>query len=101
MNKAEFIGYLTALEDMVDNKAELKLIQKIKKRAESLDLSYTYPYYPYYPNIWYGATKTGISKGTYEITPNSTVTTGQPVTLTNANSWSVNTLPNGDFEIKK
>lgn len=93
MNKAEFIGYLNALEDMVDGKAELKLIQKIKKRAESLDLSYTYPYYPYYPNIWYGATKTGIS--------NSTVTTGQPVTLTNANSWSVNTLPNGDFEIKK
>ena len=53
MNKAEFIGYLTALQDMVDTDREYDLIAKIINRAKTLEESVvSYPYWPTYPNIW-------------------------------------------------
>lgn len=98
MTKEEFIGYLAALEDMVDDKAQLKLIKKIKARAETINVyAYTYRNYPYYPNIWYGASSTG---DLGNITLTSKDSAGN-VTLPASTGWSVSTLPNGDFEIKK
>ena len=100
MTKEEFIGYLTALEDMVDTKDERKLIKKIKERAQTINVypyyykNWTYPYGPY----WYGTTTNANSSAL--LADGQTISVDK-VTLTEPSEWSVNTLSNGDFEIKK
>lgn len=98
MKKEEFIGYLRALEDMVDTKDERKLIKKIIARAQDIDVypyyykNWSYPWGPY----WYGTSANGVSSVTLT---DSNLDNGT-VTLKNPTDWSVNTLDNGDFEIK-
>lgn len=53
MKKDEFIGYLTGLKDAVETTDEEWLLNKILERAKTLELNYSYPYYPTYPWIWY------------------------------------------------
>lgn len=100
MKKEEFIGYLRALEDMVDTKDERKLIKKIIARAQDIDVypyyykNWTYPYGPY----WYGTSTNAVSSVT--LTDSNLDSERGTVTLKNPTDWSVNTLDNGDFEIK-
>lgn len=107
MKKEEFIGYLRALEDMVDTKDERKLIKKIIARAQDIDVypyyykSWNYPWGPY----WYGistgqSTTIPLSTTTGGININLDESAGDKITLKNPTDWSVKSLDNGDFEIK-
>lgn len=99
MKKEEFIGYLRALEDMVDTKDERKLIKKIIARAQDIDVypyyykNWNYPWGPY----WYTTTTNANSA----LLADGQTISSDKITLTGSSDWSVNTLPNGDFEIKK
>jgi len=98
MKKDEFIGYLTALQDLAEThftEDEIpELIGQILDKAKKLELTnYTYPWYPYsypkWPNdIWI----------TYDI---GTKVPDFNTTVCDQTSWSIKTNETGDFTVVK
>lgn len=94
MNKSEFIGYLVALEDMVETEDEVELLQKIISRARSLDevttVPYTYP--PTWPGTWIGQEI---------IKPTTATYTNMKNPLAEPDSWEVKCEKAPNFTVVK
>lgn len=101
MKKAEFIGYLMALDDMADSDEERRIIQCILKRAQQLEepvqsIPYTppsNPWDPYKPYITWSDTITWDSSNPINFELDITDSISYNCKIPEPNQWSVKKDP--------